>query len=146
MKLGAWLKWGNFNKEEQIKVQRNFSKRWPRKFLQWNVLQRLQKFIRNILKNVFGFSILLFSFQCCWQVLQTSTDPSQQFSAPFKAGNSRQVQTCYKPQKYFTKETATFSSSYRYRRNRSSHDLEPQSINALTLAACASNCFHFDVG
>ncbi len=30
-------------------------------------------------------------------VLFTSTDPSQQFSAPFKAGNSRQAQTCYIP-------------------------------------------------
>jgi hypothetical protein len=28
---------------------------------------------------------------------KTSNDPSQQFSAPFKAGNYRQVQTCYKP-------------------------------------------------
>ncbi len=47
---------------------------------------------------MFGFTILLlFNLQCCWQVLQTSTDPEQQFTAPFKAGNSRQVQTCYKP-------------------------------------------------
>ncbi len=50
------------------------------------------------MKNAFGFTILLlFNLQCCWQVLQTSTDPEQQFSAPFKAGNSRQVQICYKP-------------------------------------------------
>ncbi len=27
--------------------------------------------------------------------IYSSTDPSQQFSAPFKAGNSRQAQTCY---------------------------------------------------
>jgi len=48
---------------------------------------------------MFGFSIPLFTaFQSWLQVLQTSTGPSQQFSAPFKAGNSRQVQTCYKPQ------------------------------------------------
>ncbi len=40
----------------------------------------------------------IYSFQCYWQLLQASTDPSQQFSAPFKAGNSRQVQTCYIPQ------------------------------------------------
>jgi hypothetical protein len=29
--------------------------------------------------------------------LKTSTDPDQQFSAPFNAGYSREVQTCYKP-------------------------------------------------
>jgi hypothetical protein len=50
-----------------------------------------------IVENTFGFSILYwYNLQCYWQVLQTSTDPDQQFSAPFKAGNSRQVQTCYK--------------------------------------------------
>ncbi len=58
-------------------------------------------FIKNIIcivKNTFGFTILYwYSLHCYWQVLQTSTDPDRQFSAPFKAGNSRQVQTCYKP-------------------------------------------------
>ncbi len=49
-------------------------------------------------KYVWLLNSFIYSFQCCWQVLQTSTDPSQQFSAPFKAGNSIQVQTCYKPQ------------------------------------------------
>ncbi len=50
------------------------------------------------MKNTFGFTILYwYNFQCYWQILQTSTDPDQQFYAPFKAGNSRQVQTCYKP-------------------------------------------------
>jgi hypothetical protein len=49
---------------------------------------------------MFGFSILLFT---TFNVINKSnrqvlTDPSQQFSAPFKAGNYRQVQTCYKPQ------------------------------------------------
>jgi len=54
--------------------------------------------MKSIVKNMFGFTIsLLFNLQCYWQVLQTSTDPNQQCSAPFKAGNSRQVQTCYKP-------------------------------------------------
>ncbi len=48
-------------------------------------------------KYVWLHNSLLFNLQCYWQVLQTSTDPDQQFSAPFKAGNSRQVQTCYKP-------------------------------------------------
>jgi len=53
--------------------------------------------IACIVKNTFGFTILYwYSLQCYWQVLQTSNDPDQQSSAPFKAGNSRQVQTCYK--------------------------------------------------
>ncbi len=61
--------------------------------------QNLSQLPTFIMKNMFGFSILLFTaFNCWWPILQTSTDPSQQFSAPFKAGNSRQVQTCYKPQ------------------------------------------------
>jgi hypothetical protein len=46
---------------------------------------------------MFGFSILLFT-ELLVLMTQTSTDLSQQFSAPFKVGNSRQVQTCYKPQ------------------------------------------------
>jgi hypothetical protein len=51
-----------------------------------------------IVKNTFGFTILYwYSLQWYWQVLQTSTGLDWQFSAPFKAGNSRQVQTCYKP-------------------------------------------------
>ncbi len=87
------------------------------------------------MKNTFGFTILYwYNFQSYWQVFQISTDPDQQFSAPFKAGNSRQVQTCYKPTVQRKRKTATFSSLLRYRRNRSSHDLEPLSINAMMLA------------
>ncbi len=61
---------------------------------QWNSMF----FDTSIVKNMFGFTIhYWYNLQGYWQVLQTSTDPDQQFSAPFKAGNSRQVQTCYKP-------------------------------------------------
>jgi len=49
-------------------------------------------------KYVWLLNSFIYSFQSWCQVLQTSTDPSLQFSAPFKSGNSRQVQTCYKPQ------------------------------------------------
>ncbi len=45
-----------------------------------------------IVKSMFGFSVLLFT---AFNVIDKSY---RQFSAPFKAGNSRQVQTCYKPQ------------------------------------------------
>jgi hypothetical protein len=44
--------------------------------------------------------------------LQISTDPSQQFSAPFKAGNSRQVQTSYKPQNTTQRKLATLYPVY----------------------------------
>ncbi len=47
-------------------------------------------------KYIWLHNYLFYNLQCYWQVLQTSTDPDQQFSAPFKARNSRQVQTCYK--------------------------------------------------
>jgi hypothetical protein len=49
----------------------------------------------NYSKNTFGFSIL---YCTAFNVDDKSyTDPSQQFSAPFKAGNTRQVLNCYKP-------------------------------------------------
>ena len=51
-----------------------------------------------------GSSNVVFQASSYWQVLKTSTDPCQQFSAPFKAGNSRQVQTCYISQEYNTKK------------------------------------------
>jgi hypothetical protein len=47
----------------------------------------------SIVKNLFGFFSFYFQLQGDWQVLQTSTHPSQQFSTSFKAANSRQVQT-----------------------------------------------------
>ncbi len=93
-------------------------------------------------KYVWRLNYLFHSFQCCRQVLQTSTDPSQQFSAPFKAENSRQVQTCCKPQNT-TQRKLTFSSLHQYRRNWSSHDLETQTINVTTLPAWACSHFHF---
>ena len=64
-----------------------------------------------IVKNTFGFTILFFyfQFQCYWQDVKSSTDLEQQFSAPFKAGNSWQVQTCYIAMVQMRKETATFS-------------------------------------
>jgi hypothetical protein len=63
-----------------------------------------------------------------------STDPSQQFSAPFKGGNSRQAQTCYISQEYNTKKTQGLTDSNSFRRNGTSHDLEAQRINVTMLA------------
>ena len=94
------------------------------------------------MKNTFGFTILLlFNLQCCWQVLRTSTDLEQQFSATFKHGNSWQVQTCYKPMVQRQRKTATFSSLLWYRRNRSFNDLEPLRINTTMLAALHAQAF-----
>jgi hypothetical protein len=62
-------------------------------------------------KILFGWVLQsIFQASSYLQVVKTSTDLEQQFSAPFKAGNSRQVQTCYKATVQKTKETATFSS------------------------------------
>jgi len=47
-------------------------------------------------KNLFGlFFRYCISASSYLHVVLTSTDPCQQFSAPFKAGSSRQAQTCY---------------------------------------------------
>ncbi len=91
-------------------------------------------------KYIWPHNSLLYSLQCWWQVLQTSSDPDQQFSAPFKAGNSRQGQTCYKPMVQ-TQRKLIFSSLHRYRRNGSSHDLETLSTNSMTLAALCVQAF-----
>jgi hypothetical protein len=76
---------------------------------------------------ILGFKLLTSHIDKYW--------PCQQLSAPFKAGNSRQVQTCYIPQEYNTKETQHLIHSILLRRNRSSHDLEPQSIDVTMLVA-----------
>ncbi len=59
--------------------------------------------------------------------------PHQQFAAPFKAGNSRQVQTYYIPQNTTQRNCNIISGSYQLRRNGSSHDLEPQSVDVKKL-------------
>ncbi len=48
------------------------------------------------MKNPFGlFFTYSISASSYLQVIFTSTDPCQQIKAPFKAGKSRQAQTCY---------------------------------------------------
>ncbi len=48
-----------------------------------------------MVKNLFGLVFRYFISALYYlRVIKTSTDPSQQFSAPLKAGNSRQAQTC----------------------------------------------------
>ncbi len=64
--------------------------------------------LQNMVKNLFGlffrYCILASSYL---QVIQTSTVPSQQFSAPFKAVNTTQAQTCNISYNGNTKKSAT---------------------------------------
>jgi hypothetical protein len=78
---------------------------------------------------------IIFQASSWLQVIKTSIDPYHKFSAPFKAGNSRQAQTCWIFTRYNTKETQHFNWFNLDRRNWSSHDLEPQSIDVTMLAA-----------
>jgi hypothetical protein len=49
-------------------------------------------------KILFGWIFnIVFQASSYLQVIWTSTDPHQQFSAPFKVVNSRQAQACYIP-------------------------------------------------
>ena len=82
-----------------------------------------------------GFFYIVFQASSYSQVLLTSTDLSQQFSAPFKAGNSRQAQTCNISQEYNTKKTQCQTGSNSFRTNGRSRDLEPQSVDITMFAA-----------
>ncbi len=76
---------------------------WPNSFILITHLNSKISFIiiiqppitTSIVKNMFGFSILYCTafYVDDKSYIQVMT----QFSAPFKAGNSRQVQICYKP-------------------------------------------------
>ncbi len=48
----------------------------------------------------------------------------KQFSAPFKAGNSRQAQTCNNPQTATQRKCNIKTGFYQFRRNESSHGLD----------------------
>jgi hypothetical protein len=63
------------------------------------------------------------------QVIKTSTDLDSEFSAPFKAGTSRQVQTCLQSTENTDKEIQHFNWFILDRRNGNSDDLETQSID-----------------
>jgi hypothetical protein len=63
------------------------------------------------------------------QVIKTSTDLDSEFSAPFKAGTSRQVQTCLQSTENTNKEIQHFNWFILDRRNRNSDDLEAQSVD-----------------
>jgi hypothetical protein len=86
----------------------------------------------TVVKILFGW---IFKYCISGFMLLTCADHSQQFSAPFKAGNSRQVQTCYISQEYDKKNYNIIVGSYQLRRNGSSHDLEPHSVDVMLLAA-----------
>ncbi len=64
-----------------------------------NILQTHNAYYgRSVVKILSGWIFnIVFQASVYSQVILKSTDPSQQFSAPFKAGNSRQAQACYIP-------------------------------------------------
>ncbi len=63
------------------------------------------------------------------QVIKRSTDLYSEFSAPFKAGTSRQVQTCLPSTENTDKEIQHFNWFILDRRNGNSDDLETQSVD-----------------
>jgi hypothetical protein len=70
---------------------------------------RRSSMVQLKLYNIFDinskFTILFKKYFYC------STDQDPEFSAPFKAGNSRQAQTCYILQKYNTKKIKQLTGS-----------------------------------
>jgi len=97
-------------------------------------------------KNTFGSTILLlFSLQCYWQVLQTSTDSDQQFSDPFKAWNYRQVKTCYKPMVQTQRKLQHFLVCTGAGETGVLTTLA-LSVNLTTLAALRASFFTFGIG
>jgi hypothetical protein len=78
------------------------------------------------------------------QVIKTSTDLDSEFSAPFKAGTSRQVQTCLQSTENTHKEIQHFNWFFLDRRNWNSDDLETQSVNVKRSPLKRAVVFSFD--
>jgi hypothetical protein len=78
------------------------------------------------------------------QVIKTSTDPDSEFSAPFKAGTSRQVQTCLQSTENTHKEIQHFYWFNLDRRNGNSDDLETQSVDEKRSPLKRAVVFSFD--
>ncbi len=97
------------------------------------------------MKNTFGFSILLFTaFSVDDKSYRQVLTPVNNSQLLFKLEILDKFRlVSFQTTKCNTKETATFSSLPRYRRNRSSHDLETLSVDVMTLAACVRKHFHF---
>jgi hypothetical protein len=84
---------------------------------------------------------MYFKLQVIYKLYRQVLTSSKQLSAPFKAGNSQQVQTCYKPMEQRQRKTATFSSFLWYGRNGSFNNIEPLRVNATMLAALHPQAF-----
>jgi hypothetical protein len=78
------------------------------------------------------------------QVIKTSTDPDSEFSAPFKAGTSRQVQTCLQATENTHKAIQHFNCFFLDRRNGNPDDLETQSVNVKCSPLKRAVVFSFD--
>ncbi len=78
------------------------------------------------------------------QVIKTSTDLNSEFSAPFKAGMSRQVQTCLQSSENTQKEIQHFNWFILDQRNGNSDDLETQSVDVKCSPLKRAVIFSFD--
>jgi hypothetical protein len=67
------------------------------------------------------------------QVIKTSTDLDSEFSAPFKAGTSRQVQTCLQSTENTHKEIQHFNWLILDRRNGNSNDTQSVDVKCSPL-------------
>jgi hypothetical protein len=78
------------------------------------------------------------------QVIKTSTDLDSEFSALFKAGTSRQVQTCLQYTENTHKEIQHFYWFNLDRRNGNSDDLETPSVDEKLSPLKRAVIFSFD--
>jgi hypothetical protein len=86
-------------------------------------------FIISIVKHPFGlFFRYCMSASSYLQVVLTRTDPHQQFSNPFKAGNFNKLRLVTFHTTATQRKCNVVTGSYQFRRNESSHDLDSQSV------------------
>jgi hypothetical protein len=76
-----------------------------------------------------GSSNIVFQASSYSQVLY----PCQQFTAPFKAGNSRKLRFVTFLKNTTQRNCNIITGSYQVRRNESSHDLDSQSVKVKML-------------
>ncbi len=78
-----------------------------------------------MVKNPFGLSSnTLFQLRVAYKSYRQVMTPCRQFSALFKAGNSRQAQACNISQMATQRKCNIRTGSYKFKRNTSSHDLD----------------------
>jgi hypothetical protein len=87
-----------------------------------------------MVKNKFGFPILFFTtFNVIDKSYRKVLTPVNNSQLLLKLEILNKF--IYKPQNTTQRKLATLSGPYKFQRNGSSHDLEPQSVDIMTLAA-----------